>query len=357
MSGLFERIAREKGDVFKDERALLPEFLPEVLPHREREVKEIALALQPASEARKPENIVLCGPPGTGKTSCARHVLNELKEYSKTAVPVYINCWEYSSRYAVLSKIAEAIGEVLPPTGKAHSEIISSISENLKKTKRIPIVCLDELDRLIASKDGEDVLYDLLRSRDVLNADVGVIAITNDEEYFLKLDARIKSSLGHKNLLFARYTPQQLKDILKERWKHAFFEEADENVVGVCAAHAGKQGGDARVAINALWRTGKEAEKEKAKKMEVKHAKQAVKEAFPSKKDKLEVKLEPLERKIIELLEEKKQLTTRELYDALKQNERTIRTHLARLEETGLIETTTIEKGNEGRTRIVKIKN
>ncbi len=356
MSGLFERLKREGGDVFKDERVLMPEFLPDVLPHREREVKEIALALQPASEGRKPENLVLSGPPGTGKTSCVRHVFKELSDYSKSAVTVYINCWEYSSRYSVLCRIAEGIGELIPQTGKTPSDIIARISEVARKGKKTILVALDEFDRLVAAKEAEPVLYDLLRSREIFGVDFGVIVITNDAELVVHLDSRIKSSLGQKSLSFERYTPQQLKDILKERWKQAFFEEADEDVVGICAAHAGKNGGDARVAVNALWRAGKEAEKQCAKKLEVKHAKQAVKEVFPSKKDKLEVKLEQIEKKIIELLEKKGELSSGKLYELLGESERTVRTHLARLEKTGLIESRIVEKGGEGRTRFVRLK-
>ncbi|MEM2137687.1 MAG: AAA family ATPase, partial [Candidatus Anstonellaceae archaeon] len=80
--------------IFRDESALSPEFLPEELPGREREIKELVYCLQPAAENRQPQHSLLLGPPGTGKTSASRFVLKHLSEYSQRPLPVYINCWE-----------------------------------------------------------------------------------------------------------------------------------------------------------------------------------------------------------------------------------------------------------------------
>ena len=43
--------------IFKDERFLYPEFVPERLPHRDSEIDALVFALKPVSEGRKPQNV------------------------------------------------------------------------------------------------------------------------------------------------------------------------------------------------------------------------------------------------------------------------------------------------------------
>src|SRR3989338_9451585 len=97
VANIFAR-GRVEQRIFKDERALMPEYLPDVLPHREREIREIADALRGAADGRGAENLLLTGPTGTGKTSVSKYVLKELADYSSRVVPLYINCWEVTTR-------------------------------------------------------------------------------------------------------------------------------------------------------------------------------------------------------------------------------------------------------------------
>jgi len=358
MGGLFNRLEGE-GGVFKDERVLLPEWLPEVLPHREKEIKEIALAVRPAAQGKRPENIVLIGPAGTGKTSCIKHVFRELVEYSKKAPPVYINCWESPSRHAILSRIAASLGEILPRRGISTDEIIEKIAEALRRERRVPIIALDELDRLLALPEEAGVLYDLARARETLGGDVGLVGITNDEEFFARIDERVRSSLGSRALYFKRYSPQQLKDILRERARQAFFDGCVEaDALAVCAAHGARNGGDARIAIEALWRAGREAEKEGAANVTVEHAKRAIagaSQAQPKKLAKPEVRLSEIERKIIELLKKRGEAESGELYAAFSESDRYIREHIDRLERLGLVRTRLLETGRRGKTRLITL--
>ena len=354
MANIFGSLEGE-GSVFKDERALLPDYLPDSLLHRDSEIKEMALNLRAVAKGKKPENMVLIGPTGTGKTSCTRHVLKQLSEYSRRALPIYINCWELSTRHAILNKIAFSLGEIVPRRGVATDEVTDKITEFLAKEKRIPIIALDEVDRLVASQYGEDsILYDLARASEVLGAEIGVIGITNHEEFLTKLDSRIISSLSQHRLYFKSYSPSQLKDILNERAKIAFNRDSlGEEVVPLCAAIGAKRGGDARVAIAVLWKAGKLADRKGAKKVTVEMVKEASQEKVEH--EKLQ-NLEPIEKKMLELLE-KKPLTSGELYEKIKGEgvtDRTIRNYLEKLEKLNLIETEV--KADKGRTRLIKKK-
>ncbi|MEW6328485.1 MAG: AAA family ATPase [Candidatus Micrarchaeota archaeon] len=351
---IFRKLSAERG-VFKDERALLPEYLPEALPHREREIKEVALALRPASSGGKPENVVVVGPTGTGKTACARFVLKQLGEYSQRVLPIYINCWEISTRHGILNKIASSLGEFVPRRGIATDEITERLVDVLKKANRIPIVVLDEIDRLLASQYGEEkVLYDMARANEVFGVGFGVIGITNSEEFLSRIDARIRSSLAQRQMKFERYSPQQLKDILRERAKLALLPDSlGEEVIPLCAAHAAKMGGDARIALSCLWKAGRAAEREGAAKVGESH----VRAAFAEPEEIEMKKFGEIEKKIIRILREKGELASGELYSALKTKEtdRTVRNYLTRLEKLGIIATRERE-GKKGKSRMIRLR-
>lgn len=348
--------------IFRNEDVFNPDYLPDKLLHREREIEEIAHALRPVSEGRKPANMIISGSSGTGKTSCTLHVLRELEEHSKKALPVYINCWETSTRYGILNRVATTLGAMIPRRGIAADEIMDSIVERAKAEDRVPIIVLDEADRLFGSVHGEEtVLYDIARAAEVFSLNIGVVIITNREDVFAKMDQRIRSSLCQRRVIFERYNPSQLKDILRERASLAFFQGAlDEGVIPTCAGIGAKRGGDARVALNALWQAGRRAEEENVKSVTVEHVKKVEMDAAISSSplEKNVEKLNDIERAIVNALEnaEGNELLSGELYKKLKgtTSDRNVRNYISELERIGIIETE--EKGDVGKTRVVRLK-
>ena len=363
--GIANMFRSQKGEnrIFRDESALLPDFLPDELPGREREIRELVYCLQPAAEKRQPEHALLVGPPGTGKTSAARLVLKQLSEYSQRPLPVYINCWEYSSRFAIFSFLAAALGEPMPRRGIAADEVFSRIVEIAKKEERIPILVLDEADRLESSDEGVEVLYDLCRAGEVHSLRTGVIAITNDVEFHTRLDGRVRSSFVQHTLKFEPYSMPQLKEILSRRAKMAFVPEAlDSEVAPLCAAMAFKRGGDARVALALLLSAGKAAERENAPKVLVQHVRQAEESALQSSAVKAERKLpdlDEIDRKIVEMAKAagKKGIESGELYSRLRRlvHERALRNRIERLEKDGILQAET-KQLEMGRTRLIRVK-
>ena len=371
------RSARGENKIFRDENALLPDYLPGELPGREHEIKELVYCLQPASENRQPEHALLYGPPGTGKTTCARYVLKQLSEYSARPLPIYINCWESPSRFSILSDIANALGEMLPRRGIAADEILSRVFEIAKKEERIIIVVLDEADRLETSDDGVQILYDLCRAGELHSLKTAVIAITNDEEFHTRLDARVRSSFVQHSYKFAAYSVPQLKEILGQRAKKAFFEGAlDAEVVPLCAAIAVKRGGeyalgnsvqpaaggDARVAFSLLRCAGKAAERENAARVEVKHVRATQEEALAASTNKVERKLptlDELDQKIVEKVRAAGAagIESGKLYASLRKllGDRALRQRVDRLEKIGMLETEFVQIGH-GRSRLIHLK-
>jgi len=354
---IFKKMSAE-NEIFRDERVLMPDYLPEVMPHREKQIEEIALSLRGAAEGKKTENMLLLGPSGTGKTSSVRYVLKQLQEYSQKVIPIYINCWESSTRHTILNNIVSALGEFIPRRGISTDEITDRIREVLKREKKTPIVALDEVDRLFASQyEEEKVLYDLARAKELFSVDFGVVAITNNSGFLAKLDQRIRSSLVNKQIVFKQYSPDELKDILKSRAKPAFYPESlSEDVVPLCAARAAKKNGDARLAISLLWKAGKIAERRNAGKVSVEDVRKAFEEV--GEEDERAGKLEGREKEIYELVKERGEVTSSELYEKFNsETDRSIRNYIDKLCLLGFI-TAESEGGDskKGKTRIIKIK-
>lgn len=354
---IFEKAKRE-GEIFKDERYLYPEFVPERLPHRDAEIDSLVFAFNPTTRGGKPHNVFCCGGTGVGKTACVKYVLNELQEYSDRAKALYLNCFEFDSRHSILSAIANFLGSAVPRRGLGTDETYTKMLEMLRKVDFTPIIILDEVDQLLNREEDSKLLYDLLRVIEHENARFGLAIISNDPTLTSRLDSRIKSSLTEETIFFEQYTPAQLKDILRERAEYAFLPEVlSEEVIPVAAAHAAKLGGDARVAIESLWKAGREAERESSKKVELKHLKKAFESIDAVSSLKAVKHLKDTEKLLLKIIAESGLINSGELYKKYSKvekkglTERRLRDFLSRLEKQGLINAETVSLGNKGKTR------
>lgn len=354
---VFEKASRENV-IFKDEKFLYPEFVPERLPHRDKEIDALVFAFNPVLKRKKPQNIFLAGPTGCGKTAVSKFVLKELEEFTDRAKSIYINCFEYNSRHSVLSKITNFLGSPTPRRGVATDEIFSLFLDALKKSDFIPIIILDEVDQLILAEDGSKLLYDLLRINESHKAIIGIALISNNVELTLKLDSRIRSSLTEEQLLFEGYSPQQLKDILLARSQYAFVSGVvDDEIIGVAAAHASKIGGDARVAIESLLKAGREAERENSSKVLLKHLKKAFESVDSVSLLKGLKHLNKNEKILLREIAENEGITSGKIYAAFKKKAnstltlRRIRDFLNTLEKKDFVISETLALGNKGTTR------
>ncbi|MCX6801336.1 MAG: AAA family ATPase [Candidatus Diapherotrites archaeon] len=351
MANPFEK-SDEKG-ILKDERYLYPEFVPERLPFREREISELVFALKPATMGRKPGNIFVSGFPGTGKTVTLKYVLHELEEFSDRAKCVYINCFEKSTRNGILVKTVNSLGYPVPERGLGSEEVYERLVALLKSKKVIPIIVFDEAEQLLKTDDSKKLLYDFSRLGEEKGLFLGMVFISNDAFFLSAIDERVRSSLQASHLSFEKYSPIELKEILKERAQYAFFGNALENeVIPLCAAHAAKNGGDARIAITVLLKAARLAERENAKQVQLKH----VRASFMQEK--------PVKFEIAENLSEQEFLVLNfvaggevdagAVYKALgrKFSERTLRKAVSDLEGKGILRARRVQKGR-GFTRLI----
>ncbi len=359
---LFDNFSSEQT-IFKNETVLMPDYLPTDILHREKEIKELVSSINVLIHGRKGENLFLIGNPGTGKTCCSKYVLTELEQHTQRILPIYINCWDHSSRFVILGLIANELGMLIPRRGISVDEVTEKIVEGFSKSSyKGIVVILDEVDRLFISKTGDkEVLYDLSRSKENLGVNISIIAISNNRDVLARLDDRIRSSLSPRSLEFKSYDSIALKNILKHRAKNAFYSDTlEEEVIPLCAAIGLNHNGDARISINALWKAGKDAEKKGQNKITIENV-QNIKNSLKTEE---EIKKElgkqldysifnKNEQRILKILKKIKEIETSELYKKLKLTEnekRNVRNILDKFEKLNIIKIDT-----DSKTRIIKL--
>ncbi|MBI2547623.1 MAG: AAA family ATPase [Candidatus Aenigmarchaeota archaeon] len=299
-----------KSRIFKNEEVLSPDYLPDILPHREQQIKQLADNLSPASKGRKPINTFVFGSPGIGKTATAKSVFREFEDYSGIKT-IYMNCWDYNTPTAVLSKIVSEFGMFVQRRGWAKDEIISRLTEALDKSKKALIICLDEVDQLV--RHGQKVLYDLLQMKQYVNNPIGLVFISNDPHVFSDLEPRIISRLGLDEIEFKSYNLGEMKDILKERVDYGL-NSVEEGVVSLSSVHALNKGGDVRVGLECLLKAGRLAEQENSDRVKVEHVKRVMKTVDEVKPDIIKEKIDDLEKIILDMVNNKNKTTFDDLY-------------------------------------------
>jgi len=343
--------------LFKNEEALSPEYLPEVMPHREGQIQELARNIELLSKGRSPENIFIFGPPGIGKTASVKFVFRQFEEYSGIH-SIYINTWDYNTSTALLTKIVLSLNYPIPRRGLSKDEVIEKLVELLKKGRKGLIVCLDEVDQLI-SKD-QLALYDLLRINQYVDLPVCIVMISNFKDVLAKLEPRIASSLSLNELEFKPYSLLEMKDILNERCKLAFKEPVEEGVVLLCANHAVNRGGDVRVGLECLRKAARIAEEEGSNRLKVEHVKAVLKDVKAVKMNIVKTRLEGVEKNIVSILSDGKTYTSTQLLEEYVKkfgeiSQTALTEHVKRLEEIGLLKTKEDRTGSRGRKVFIRL--
>lgn len=355
---IFEKHLAESG-IFKSEEYLYHEFVPERLPHRDSEIDRIAFDLRPLLKGGKPNNVFAFGSTGTGKTATVKYVLKALEEFSDRAKSLYLNCFQFNTRHSILAELCNFLGNPIPRRGTATDELYVQLSNAMKNSNFSPIIVLDEFDQLMKDDEASKLLYDLLRVIQSGKMPIGIALISNDFSLLSMLDARVKSSLMIDSIEFRQYTPMQLKEILRDRANYAFQENSfDPEIINVAAAHAAKNGGDARIAIESLLNAGRIAEKSGAKKISLQHLQQAFSSIQSRFIEKSMPAIDDDEKTILQILCGEENVSSGELFEKyLKKaenplSERSFRSKVNRLASLMLVNAVQKE-GVKGNTRII----
>ncbi|MGY4884719.1 MAG: Cdc6/Cdc18 family protein [Nanobdellota archaeon] len=272
----------DKNIIFKDKSILQANYAPNEIPHREEQIKQIALILAPVLRGEKTSNLFLYGKTGTGKTLAMKYVQEELYKRAKKDSTFklkieYLNCKlkkVSDTEYRILAELIKKFkpqAEV-PITGLPTQAIYSKFIEAIDSEKNLIVLILDEIDQTV-KKISNDFLYNLVRLNSELSkSQICLVGISNNLTFLEEIDPRVRSSLSEEEILFPPYNALQIQDILNQRAELAFKEGAlQEGVVSKCAAFAAKGHGDARRALDLLRVAGELAERDSSKKILLKH--------------------------------------------------------------------------------------
>jgi cell division control protein 6 len=268
--------------IFKDREVLRHDYLPDKLPHREEQIRQLGETVAPVLKGSRGSNVFIYGKTGTGKTAVTKYVLSHLeakaKEFNAPVRFCYVNCRMAGSEYRVFSNLCQNIGVYIPFTGLSVGEVFDRFRAGLDVLKVVFIVVLDEIDALVKVR-GDRLLYELTRiNENLCKSKVSLVGISNDLRLKEFLDPRVFSSLSEEEIVFRPYDASELGNILLERARLAFCDGAlSEAALGLCAALAAAEHGDARRALDLLRVAGEVAERNDANVVTEEHVREAEK--------------------------------------------------------------------------------
>ncbi len=258
--------------MFKDEAKLDINYVPRRLPHREKEhrlLMEFFNFLLHFPE-RMTQRVIITGDVGTGKTALAQRFGADITtEANKRGVNfryVHVNCREYRGKlFLILQHALAVFHPSFPKRGYSAEEVLATLLQTLDEENVYIILTLDEFDTLI-DVEGSETVYKLTRLQEIRPGKpqrISLIFIMRDLKSTEQLDASSRSTLQRNVISLEKYEKDQLIDILNERVSKAFWSSTvSEDIVSLVAELGFSESGNARFAIELLWRAGKYADAE-----------------------------------------------------------------------------------------------
>lgn len=277
MQTLNEMLAESK--IFAKREILSPHYIPKKLIARAKEINSIEKALAPSLKGDHGRNLFIYGKTGTGKTSCTRYVLEEVKAIPNSKAKIsYINCKIYNTRYRVLNKVVSDHLPTYSKRGYGTVDLYEKLTSWIEEDNKILVAILDEIDVV---KDLDDLVYTLTRiNSDIRAGGVTIIGISNKVSFKEVLDPRSLSTLYETELVFPPYYATELYEILKDRVTAGFAPGAvPDDVIHFIAATSAKDGGDARLSLKILSKAGELAEDRELRQITISEAQEAAKSA------------------------------------------------------------------------------
>lgn len=257
------------GTVFEDEPKLDVNYLPPELPHREAQLRSLSnfysfLTESPSDMSR---NVLIIGSVGSGKTVLSQrfglNVTNEAKRYGTNLRYVHINCQECRGNlFLVLWRVMRIFHPNFPRRGYSAEELLDMLLEVLDNTDTYVVLTLDELEALIR-REGTHPIYNLTRAQEQRGdapRRFSIIGIMREEKWLERLEESARSTLQRNLIYLPKYEAGELVDIVRYRANLALRENAVLDEVIEMIADLASESGDARYALDLLWRAGKYAD-------------------------------------------------------------------------------------------------
>ena len=286
------------SSVIKDLHALDFDFVPEELPHRTEQLRKLAQMFKPLLSGVS-QNAVVRGSVGTGKTVVTKKFCNSLvriaRKQAKVIEYVHINCRKRSTDSMVLIGVLNHFDKRFPDRGFSVQEMLQVLHKQLERREAQLLLVLDEADALL-KKSGSDLLYSLTRFTDeTMKADNPVsIIMVSQKDVLSDLDSSALSTFKRSNtIILDKYARDEIYDILDQRVELAFHTSTVSQDSIDLIADIACEWGDARFAIELLWKAGMYADEKHVQLVVPEHVRAAKAETYSVV---TETKLKNLER-------------------------------------------------------------
>jgi cell division control protein 6 len=273
------------SSVIKNLKVLDFDYIPNELHHRTKQLKIMAQMFKPLLN-NVSQNAIIKGPVGTGKTVITKKfcqtLVNTSRKQGKFIEYIHINCRKRSTDSMVLIGILNHFDERFPDRGFSVQEMLQILKKQLKRRDAQLLLVLDEADALI-KKSGCNLLYDLTRFTDeTMKTDNPIsIIMISQKDILNELDDSVLSTFKRSNIVVLnKYLRDELLDIISQRVDLAFHNNVVSTDSIELIADISSEWGDARFAIELLWKAGICADQQHLQKIVPEHVRAAKAETY-----------------------------------------------------------------------------
>ena len=234
-----DRRLSENTKILKDSQVFEFNYIPED-PIMREEVKPIVDAFLKFEKTGIPNNLIIFGARGCGKTLTIKYLKGLLEEKSGLTI-LYANCRHLNTSYKIFSSFINA---------KARGLSLAEVFDQFcLKFKEHVVVVLDEVDLMSEKDKNKEILYLLSRHPNGYM----VILLSNNPKLIEELDSSTKSTLQPERIHFKTYDALQIAEILEQRAKIGLKSYDKQTLHKISSLTYNNANSDIRVGIKTLY--------------------------------------------------------------------------------------------------------
>ncbi|MDI6916584.1 MAG: AAA family ATPase [Thermoplasmatales archaeon] len=271
------------GRIISDPKPLEAEFIPDELPHREREMKNLQRMFFPVLEYSSPANAMIMGKSGIGKTVLSKRFMkwldDEADRNKRNIKTIYLSCLNIRSDYSIMLSIMKQINRNYSVKGTGIDLIKEDFKRYMNENPNLHLVLI--LDEANLMMNDTQIIGYLTRAKamDIGPVSLILISIVDVRD---KMDPGERSSFGEYTLVHLRkYNRDQLSDIINQRITLALHDGGITDGARKLILDGAMEREDARVGVELLRKSAHAAEKDAVEQILPDHVRLAKADSYP----------------------------------------------------------------------------